>query len=283
MLLTFTLSAMAAGVASSSGTIINVPDDYSTIQEAIDAASAGDTVLVAPGTYVESIRMKPGVTIQGSGADVTTIQGDGSLGPSPFYDWPYTVFGASDGIITSFKIIAGPAGHWPPVGILNVGASPIITNNIITRNWIGILNFYSSPTITNNTITGNHGGIYCRSDVYHRWGSNPRITNNIITGRWCGIYRGLPPVNPTISYNDVWGNQYNYMGCSAGPGNVSVDPLFVDPAAGDYRLRMVSPCIDAGTNDAPALPGTDFDGNPRIVDGDGMGYLQLTWEHSSFR
>ncbi len=34
---------------------INVPKDYSTIQEAIDSASKGDTILVEPGTYYENI------------------------------------------------------------------------------------------------------------------------------------------------------------------------------------------------------------------------------------
>ena len=36
-------------------TIINVPNDYSTIQAGINASSNGDTVLVAAGTYVENI------------------------------------------------------------------------------------------------------------------------------------------------------------------------------------------------------------------------------------
>lgn len=35
--------------------IINIPADYPTIQEGIDASSDGDTVLVQPGTYVEQI------------------------------------------------------------------------------------------------------------------------------------------------------------------------------------------------------------------------------------
>ncbi|NVM24420.1 MAG: right-handed parallel beta-helix repeat-containing protein [Desulfobacterales bacterium] len=222
---------------------LNVPGDYETIQAAIAAAQPGNTVLVASGTYDETIIMKPGVSLQGAGADETTIAGAGI----------YVILcEVSDCKIDGFTIKGSQYGIW------NVG---------------------SSPTITNNTITGNND-----SGIYNKDSSLSTITNNIITGNRKGIENN--GASPNISYNDVWGNTTNYYGCSAGPHDTSANPLFVeagywdnggtpeDPSddfwvEGDYHLQAGSDCIDAGWNDAPDLPGTDFDGNPRIVDGDG--------------
>ena len=46
-----------------SATIINVPSDFSTIQEGIDASVDGDTVLVAQGNYVENLVLEKEIVL----------------------------------------------------------------------------------------------------------------------------------------------------------------------------------------------------------------------------
>jgi hypothetical protein len=84
----------------------------------------------------------------------------------------------------------------------------------------------------------------------------------------------------TLTSSIVWGNAddidanaaVSVTNCDvgepvAGSGNFMADPLFENPAGGDFRLRFGSPCIDAATTVPPA--GTlDLAGHTRDVDGD---------------
>ena len=49
----------------------------------------------------------------------------------------------------------------------------------------------------------------------------------------------------------------------SGTGNITADPLFVDAANGDYRLRAGSPCIDKGSNTGLAWYDVDLSGMHR--------------------
>jgi hypothetical protein len=64
--------------ASSEAAAIRVPADAGTIQQAIDTAATGDTVLVAPGTYVETITFRgKAITVASEqGPEVTIIDGN---------------------------------------------------------------------------------------------------------------------------------------------------------------------------------------------------------------
>lgn len=143
-----------------------------------------------------------------------------------------------------------------------------ITNCIISGNTAngstagsggGIYCSDFSPTITNCTISGNTttysgGGIYCTTH------SSPTIVNSIFWGNAAGARGNEIYLSRTtsigITYSDI---QEGYDG----EGNIDQDPLFV--GGGDYHLTALSPCINTGNNDAPDLPETDKDGNPRIV------------------
>jgi hypothetical protein len=49
--------------------------------------------------------------------------------------------------------------------------------------------------------------------------------------------------------------------------NIDLSPQFFNPISGDYHTQSASPCIAAGTTNVPSMPGTDLDGNPRILNG----------------
>jgi type IX secretion system substrate protein len=62
--------------------IIHVPEDYSTIQAAIDNGQASDTVLISPGDYYETILIDHSINIIGTDLDSTFIRGITDLDPA---------------------------------------------------------------------------------------------------------------------------------------------------------------------------------------------------------
>jgi parallel beta-helix repeat protein len=107
-----------------------------SIQYAVSSvAAAGDTVLVAPGTYTETIFMKPGVAVVSqSGPALTFIDGENVRGP---------MVSATNADVTStarlegFFITRGHAG-WHGGGVFVAGgASPVISNTWIISNSAG--------------------------------------------------------------------------------------------------------------------------------------------------
>ncbi len=73
-------AAIAAAMAcAATGDTLDVPAEYPTIQAAVDAATNGDTILVAPGVYAEQVVvLELDITIRSSGGPtVTTLEGTG--------------------------------------------------------------------------------------------------------------------------------------------------------------------------------------------------------------
>lgn len=72
-----------------------------------------------------------------------------------------------------------------------------------------------------------------------------------------GDYLGNPPVpNTTVSYSDVAGS-----GVYVGTGNINTNPSFVNGTQRDLRLKLGSPCIDAGDDSAISADVLDLDGD----------------------
>ncbi|MGA8848407.1 MAG: right-handed parallel beta-helix repeat-containing protein [Dehalococcoidia bacterium] len=91
LVLVVSLGLATAPPVLASGTIIHVPQDYPTIQAAINASSDGDTIMVAAGLYKENVVINRALTLKGAQAGVdartrsgneTIIQPDGGTGIS---------------------------------------------------------------------------------------------------------------------------------------------------------------------------------------------------------
>jgi len=176
--------------------IIKVPDDYSSIQSAINATEAGDVIWVAQGTYNENIGLKDNIELQGGWKS--------DFSARDWNSWASIIDGGRRGsvvnntqtvgtILDGFTIRNGD--NWGGGGILVQSAVMTIKNNTIENNsaesYGGGIFIHSAPsappymdiennTIQNNQVTGisGKGGGIC---VWHS-GNSVRISRNIIGG-----------------------------------------------------------------------------------------------------
>src|SRR5215204_3665661 len=104
---------------------IRVPADAATIQHAIDAAAAGDTILVSPGTYIENItfRGKPITVASEQGAGVTIIDGNRAGSVVTFASGE-----SRNAVLTGFTVRNG-ANSFSGGGVLIQNSAPSIIGN----------------------------------------------------------------------------------------------------------------------------------------------------------
>jgi len=166
---------------------------FKTIQEAVDAAKPGDTVLVAPGTYIENVVVSKPLTITGA----ATVQAA---------DSSKDVFLiTSPGVhVDGLTITGGETG----VHVAGV-ASCVITNIAAHRNVFAVyLANVTNSDVTHNNLANNAYGVYCD------YATSNMISNNVATGEIGGggnasysdgIYMYYSGSN-TVSNNDLSAN-----------------------------------------------------------------------------
>jgi hypothetical protein len=144
---------------------------------------------------------------------------------------------------------AGP-GTTGGAGGIRAGASVTLVNTVVADN-LGDAGIHANASLTllNSTVANNDGDI-----IFNPLSAATlAITNSIVYGQLVFLEDCPAGSDCHVNYSDVQG----WTG--AGSGNIQADPRFL--GAGDYHLRVGSPCIDKGT--PTGAPATDIEGHPR--------------------
>ncbi|WPD22906.1 MAG: right-handed parallel beta-helix repeat-containing protein [Candidatus Electrothrix scaldis] len=179
-----------------------VPDEYPTIQSALDTAEPNDQIIVKAGTYKEKIIVDKAVDLIGVGWPVIDGGGEDNNDATVFICY---LDNTSTGKMEGFVVTGGGSGIFGH-GLQILNSSPEIFNNRIRGNkhvGIGIhghKRFTEKTRIHNNFIYDNAIGVSHGLGTYGQVYDNT-IYNNKVTG--IGV-RGLS--KPTLRGNKIYDN-----------------------------------------------------------------------------
>jgi parallel beta-helix repeat protein len=239
----------------------SVVDPYCSIQTAIDNAVDTDEIVVAPGTYFETIdflgkavtlrsAVGPEVTIidaQEMGKVVTCVSGEGP-----------------DTVLEGFTVMGGSFTNGG--GMFNRGSSPTVTNCTFSGNSAhglggGMYNNDSNPTVTNCTFSENQA-IYCIDTPGICWGSGGGMSN----------YLSSPTVTDCTFTDNYAGQEGGGMYNESSSPTVT-NCTFTDNYAGSYWLCCGPQGSGGGMSNldsSPTVMGCTFSGNSTVRASGGM-------------
>ena len=139
---------MLAFAGSASAKTIIVPDDYSTIQGAVNAADPADTIYVHSGVYIEHVTVGKSLMLTGEDKETTIIDGSGT---------GYVIYVTADNVdISGFTVQNGKNG------IRLSSSYNTISNNIISNHDVGVWGVkygYGYNLIIDSSLTNCREGI----------------------------------------------------------------------------------------------------------------------------
>jgi hypothetical protein len=237
----YALQLMAGSRApANSGTPINVPGQFATIQAAIDAAVSGDIISVVAGAYTETLNIKnKALTIQGAGKNSTTITGGAGADT-------LTIDSAKVVIISGVTIQGGKAGIYAKRetaievsevivqdttdrGILiDENSTARLTNVTVQRSGMdGIFAFRNSSITFFGIINSNNnirdGVIILNSSSAFFSGATVTVDTNGRNGINVGSNAGLLADGSSITIRNGLGNANNMGGGIQVLGSSSIE------------------------------------------------------------
>ncbi len=222
------LTCLAASAESS---ILIVPDDFTSIQEAINAAGSGDTVEIRAGEYEGPIALKQGITLKGAGREKVILRSPAEAGPV------LSVSDCQDGNVTGITFehigrqetpaegdVSSPVchlvrssiemtdcevrnGRGDGIEIEGEGKCAVRNSRIHgnARRGILIRGVGSAPTLENNEVSRNGGsGIFFASEA-----GGIALQNDCIKNKGSGIIVADQGTEPDIAENTSADNGIN--------------------------------------------------------------------------
>ncbi|HSN26026.1 MAG TPA: right-handed parallel beta-helix repeat-containing protein [Kofleriaceae bacterium] len=290
--------AMGAPCTMASAHRLDVPAQYATIQQAIDAASPGDTVKVAPGQYTESVKLRPGVCLVGSGARKTTLDARGEtrtlvdLSEAPgSVVAGFTLRGVSSNAGCASSDVFACSGDWYRAAVYLGGltwddpvryAPPLVVNNIFEDDEIALMLYWHGVAIVRNNIfvsnqsalVANHfqDKAFVANNVFAdnaelaigNQAAYLDIIDNVIAGSRVGIHFEYVQTGK-IRCNLFAANGANQEDVNLAPPRFTIGTdgnVQIDPdfvGPSDYHLAPGSPAVDAGCDRDTA---SEPDGSP---------------------
>ena len=281
---------------------------FMSIQEAIDQAHNGDTILIKAGNYTEDVTVhsKEGLKVVGEGRKKVFIAGLNRVGTLHIGKWPYgatnveisgmsiqqhgglgvgifngagvtlkdiqvnglifgqqvqrvriedCIVGGSETTGLAFAdseaMLIGNIIHDNDHGVSIAGNSKVtLQYNIITRSLFEavLVTDKAQASLVQNTLVNNGGGVKFQDH------SSGEIRGNIISGSKVGVtYSSTGSVTSSFNafYNNgahdqIQGSETTHVSKNNSTSDLYVQPHFVAPASGDFRLQKDSPLLNVG-------------------------------------